>query len=123
MNNTNFSSVVGKSMKEIMKKMNDLYSPYGEWVSVDERLPQNKGWYLVSIDPRYLPSTGVELVDIFAWDGKEWVTIDVDDKNAGFKIIVKDECPVVAWMPLPKPYLIWDEKTNQCVKTYHNTFV
>ena len=66
------------------------------WTSVEEKLPDKKGWYIVSCDPRYLPTDGVELVDIFAWDGDKWVTVDVS--NSGFEIIVKDECPVVAWI-------------------------
>ena len=121
MDNITFGSVVGKSLKEIMKKMYDQYLPYGAWNPVDDRLPKDKGWYLVSIDPRYMPPTGVELVDIFGWDGEKWITVDACLE--GFKIIVKDECPVIAWMPLPKPYLIWDTKTNQCVKPSPNTFV
>ena len=84
------------------------------WTSVEEKLPDKKGWYIVSCDPRYLPTDGVELVDIFAWDGDKWVTVDVS--NSGFEIIVKDECPVVAWMPLPKPYLVWDENLKKCFR-------
>lgn len=121
MNNTSFGSIVGKSMKEIMKKMSDQYMPYGAWVPVDDMLPKDKGWYLVSIDPYYMPPTGVELVDIFGWDGEKWITVDACLE--GFEIIVKDECPVVAWMPLPKPYLVWDSESNQRVKSVQTHFV
>ena len=113
MDNITFGSVVGKSLKEIMKKMGE-YHFYGVWTSVNDRLPNDIGWYLVSIDPRYMPPTGVELVDIFGWGGEKWIVIDVT--LSGFEIVVKDECPVIAWMPIPKPYLVWDTKTNQCVK-------
>ena len=59
------------------------------WTSVEEKLPDKKGWYIVSCDPRYLPTDGVELVDIFGWDGEKWITVDACLE--GFKIIVKDE--------------------------------
>ena len=87
-----------------------------EWIPVERELPTEEDWYLVSVDPYYMPPNGVELIDIFYWNGKEWVTIDFDDIDEKLKIVVKDDCPVIAWMPLPKPCLIWDEKTNQRVK-------
>lgn len=116
MDNVTFGSVVGKSLKEIMKKMNDQYQPYGVWNPVDDRLPKDKGYYLVSIDPRYMPPDIAELVDIFYWDGEKWIIVDI--VGTVFKVVVKDQCPVIAWMPLPKPYLVWDSETRQMVKPF-----
>ena len=88
---------------------------YKEWIPVIDELPKKKGLYMVSIDPRYLPPNDVLLIDIWGWDGKNWL-IDSYDNFASYDIVDQNEYPVVAWMPLPKPYLIWDEKTNQRVK-------
>ena len=87
-----------------------------EWIPVERELSIEEDWYLVSVDPYHMPPNGVELVDIFAWNGKEWITTDIDYEDPKIKIVVKDDCPVIAWMPLPKPYLIWDEESQRCVK-------
>lgn len=84
-----------------------------EWIPVEDGLPTVKGLYMISIDPYYLPPSGVELVDIWGWDGENWL---VDNFVDGYDIVDQTEYPVIAWMPLPKPYLVWDDKTNQRVK-------
>lgn len=113
MNNITFGYYVGNSIKEIMKNMEDLYPPFGIWIPVDDRLPTTKGLYMVSIDPLYLPPSDVALVDIWGWDGENWL---VDNFVDGYDVVDQDEYPVIAWMPLPKPYLIWDEESQRCVK-------
>ena len=87
-----------------------------EWIPVERELPTEEDWYLVSVDQYYMPPNGVELIDIFYWNGIEWITTDIDYEDPKIKIVVKDDCPVIAWMPLPKPYLIWDEESQRCVK-------
>ena len=46
---------------------------YKEWTPVEDELPTKKGLYMISVDPRYLPVSGVELVDIWGWDGENWL--------------------------------------------------
>ena len=86
---------------------------YKEWIPVTDGLPPTKGLYMVSIDPRYLPPNDVLPVDIWGWDGKNWL-IDSYDNSASYDIVDQNEYPVVAWMQVPKPYLVWDGE--KCVK-------
>ena len=86
---------------------------YKEWIPVIDELPKKKGLYIVSIDPRYLPPNDVLLVDIWGWDGENWL---VDNFVDGYDVVDQNEYPVIAWMPLLKPYLIWDEESQRCVK-------
>ena len=84
---------------------------YKEWIPVTDELPKKKGLYMVSIDPRYLPPNDVLLVDIWGWDGKNWL---IDNFVDGYDVVDQNEYPVVAWMQTPKPYLVWDGE--KCVK-------
>lgn len=88
-------------------------SEYKEWIPVTEELPKEKGLYMVSIDPRYLPPNDVLLVDIWGWDGENWL---VDNFVDGYDIVDQNEYSVIAWMQTPKPYLIWDKESQRCVK-------
>lgn len=42
-----------------------------EWIPVNDGLPTEKGLYMVSIDPRYLPPSDVSLVDIWGMGRQE----------------------------------------------------
>ena len=84
---------------------------YKEWTPVEDGLPKEKMLYMVSIDPRYLPVSGVELVDIWGWDGENWL---IDNFVDGYDVVDQNEYPVIAWMPLPKPFLVWDGE--KCVR-------
>lgn len=84
---------------------------YKEWTPVEDELPTKKGLYMISVDPRYLPPSGVELVDIWGWDGDNWL---IDNFVDGYDVVDQNEYPVIAWMPLPKPYLVWDGE--KCVR-------
>ena len=44
---------------------------YKVWIPVEDGLPIAKGLYMVSIDPRYVPPSGVELVDIWGVGRRE----------------------------------------------------
>ncbi len=65
-----------------------------EWISVEDRLPDNFGWFLV-ID-NYLPNCAnitmgfYEYEDSFAW-------LPIDSRNDS------DSMDITHWMPLPKP--------------------
>lgn len=84
---------------------------YKEWTPVENSLPKEKRLYMVSIDPRYLPPSGVELVDIWGWDGNNWL---IDNFVDGYDVVDQNEYPVIAWMPLPRPFLVWDGE--KCVR-------
>ena len=111
MNDITFGSYVGNGIKEIMKNMEDSYPLFGIWIPVTDELPKKKGLYMVSIDPLYMPTSGVELVDIWGWDGDNWL---IDNFVDGYDVVDQNEYPVIAWMPLPKPFLVWDGE--KCVR-------
>ena len=69
-----------------------------EWISVKERLPEEKGWYQVYA-PSYYGGSSSGLANIngtmFAkWSGKSWSIETGYHKRPG--------C-VTHWMPLPEP--------------------
>ena len=115
MNDITFGSYVGNGIKEIMKNMEDLYPPFGTWIPVTDELPKEEGWYLISVDPYYMPPN-CDLVDHLYWNGKDWIYESFEGTKLCNEILDPKECPVLAWMPKPKPYLTWNEKTNQRVK-------
>ena len=84
---------------------------YKVWIPVGDGLPIAKGLYMVSIDPRYVPPSGVELVDIWGWDGENWL---IDNYVDGYDVVDQNEYPVIAWTGILKPYLVWDGE--KCVK-------
>lgn len=68
--------------------------PQGEWIPVSERLPEENGVYLVTLEC-------VEDCEIVYEDDMAWfVYSEKDDCNNGFH----KAYPVIAWQPLPKPY-------------------
>lgn len=88
-----------------------------EWISVNERLPEKKGDYLVWIDCRFcrkgIPhghkalATGYKIgINIFHWDGKGWPVFTYGDPN------------LTHWMEIDTPEANF--KTN---KTYQKTSV
>lgn len=76
-----------------------------EWIPVSERLPEERGEYLVSYHTNFLG----ECIDIVRY-GKPLMPNDEDYKQRncfygtsydGFDVVCRD---VTAWMPLPEPY-------------------
>lgn len=68
---------------EIWTRVNKNVSAYDFWVSCEERLPEQTGWYLTSREDKTV-TTG------YFFDNKSW------REARGQKVI--------AWMPLPNPY-------------------
>ena len=63
-----------------------------EWISVDDRLPENSGLYLV-IEKHWLDgSLGTKIAK---WNTVDWFTADRKSKEITPR--------VTHWMPLPKP--------------------
>ena len=100
-----FNKVIREALKEVKKD---------DWVSCSERLPERDGEYLVTYEKGYAEDYGFDLVGIAPFEvdcegfgiwqenfdlhtlgslGSDWVDI-----------------PVIAWMPLPKPYKEGDAK-------------
>lgn len=95
---------------EIAKNtVNQLAEEYkGGWISVSERLPKDRDWYLVVF--REGDSDFVLVPRVACYMGKEtvcttkegWLIIDLEDEmgiNAYYKNLV-----CIAWQPLPQPY-------------------
>ena len=66
--------------------------PTGKWISVNERLPEDSGYYLVSGGGRVWICECMNLMGI-----KGWVN---NAKNPN----------VIAWQPLPKPYVLEEQQ-------------
>ena len=64
-----------------------LPSAEAEWIPCSERLPEEDGWYLVTVQG-YETVTDVSL---YSADGCAWGDVSTKQK-------------VIAWQPLPKPY-------------------
>ena len=62
-----------------------------EWISVDERLPEENGRYLVYVSIRHLVFEGLTMVVIVGYN-----------KTNGFDVVIGEET-VTHWMPLPEP--------------------
>lgn len=70
-----------------------------QWIPTSERLPEKDGFYLISIPPGEFPDGFLQVDMIVFLDGK-W-QYQYDFKKKQFQ---EFNCPVLAWMPLPKPY-------------------
>ena len=72
----------------------NLYNPNG-WISVKDRLPNTKGYALVT----YVNTkNGKRYVDMAVYDGDVWEFIDGD------YLVTSRYARVIAWKPLPIPY-------------------
>ena len=60
--------------------------PQGDWIPCSERLPSEKGWYLITVQGM---NRFADMV--YYYGNSEWAEISSKQK-------------VIAWMPLPKPY-------------------
>lgn len=67
------------------------------WIPVSERLPEEEGWYLVTVHPDYIVPDSMHTDSLYWLDGKWWF-YDYDARTA----VWLD--PIIAWMPLPEPY-------------------
>lgn len=65
-----------------------------EWISVKDRLPENKGFYLVVVDEFFL-SKHRGVVEV----SECYQTVDL----TASKIILKFHDYITHWMPLPEP--------------------
>ena len=90
----------GKSIREWMKIIVEQ-EPKTEWIPVSERLPEERGFYIVtekvfSLDDREHKGRYNTMVEQVEYCNGKW-------QRARF-------FEVVAWMPLPKPYKAESEK-------------
>ena len=72
--------------------------PMPQWIPVSERLPEERGFYLVKVCAEYRP---IRIYAFSPWDmdkeRKFWIN-DSDSHSHVFDHFVE------AWMPLPEPY-------------------
>lgn len=76
-------------------------TPQPRWISVSERLPEEREWYLAVFKES---DTGFQLIprvaDYIGRGENKWRLIDED----GLASEYRDSLECVAWMPLPEPY-------------------
>ena len=91
----NAQFAVGDITREIANDiLNHIPSaePERKWIPVAERLPEEKGEYLVSYHPCH-------------WDAvSEKVTVGIDTFRGKTTWAKKKYQKVIAWMPMPVPY-------------------
>jgi hypothetical protein len=68
--------------------------PKSEWIPVSERLPEENGVYLVTLE--YVDDSEIVNEIDMAW----FMYSEKDDSNNGFH----KAYPIMAWQPLPEPY-------------------
>lgn len=70
-------------------------APKPEWISVEDRLPEEEGAYLVLIVD-YLGEERMEVVELFKW-------ANCFDWSSHMSSRWKDSNTITHWMPLPSP--------------------
>ena len=92
----------------ILKRIKEEYDLIDGWISVEEKLPDKPGSYLVTAAglPQYVP----EYTTTLSYGKPDGLDVDTDvfysyDEYWGEKIC--DD--IIAWMPMPEPY----KKTTQ----------
>ena len=78
------------------------------WIPCSDRLPEEEGDYLVTVDPDYVPQ-GYRSTDVITWHNGKWIMADYfvldgeNRKKPEYKVI-DFAMPIIAWMPLPEPF-------------------
>ena len=83
---TKYVAQIEVDAEEVVKRIKEEYDITDSWIPVSERLPSERGWYLITVQEvnRF---TDVD----YYYGNSEW-----DE--------VSSKQEVIAWMPLPKPY-------------------
>ena len=85
---TDIKEIASESFKESIQIVNELAEEYkGDWISCSERLPEEKGNYLVTCDDG----------TICIW----WFVVDCNIKQWSMRLTTHKP---IAWQPLPTPY-------------------
>lgn len=85
-----------KVTREIIKILTELHGY--KWTPCNERLPEKKGFYLVSVGAEYRPVRIYCFSPEGIYEGKKYWRSDCDDHSYVFDHFVE------AWMPLPEFY-------------------
>ena len=77
-------------IQDLRRENAELRARVPEWISVDDRQPNNKGCYLLTVKHWF---DGEPVVREACWNGKDWFSCD----DRRYKITPR----VTHWMPLP----------------------
>ncbi len=105
----------GGAIKKIIRRLANKRPQFGIWTPTNYVMPKEEGWYLTSTHPCYLPRDCDPVCELY-WDGKDWLYEYWEGGKVCAEVFNQNECPIIAWMPKPKPYLVIDEKTNEIIK-------
>lgn len=78
-------------IQDLRRENAELRARVQEWISVDDRQPNNKGCYLLTVKHWF---DGEPVVREACWNGKDWFSCD----DRRYKITPR----VTHWMPLPE---------------------
>lgn len=78
------------------------------WIPCSEGLPEENDDYWVTADPRYVPPN-YKSTDIVSWYEGKWLmadyfVLDGEKRKMPTYKVMEVNIPIIAWMPLPKPY-------------------
>ena len=93
--------------EELYKAMEKLEEePETKWIPCSERLPEEDGMYLVSVNPYYVPPKDYTTDALYFHKGV-WKYMDILKVHHAIvpELVLREfEWPIIAWMPLPEPY-------------------
>ena len=78
-------------IQDLRRENAELRARVQEWISVDDRQPNNKGCYLLTVKHWF---DGEPVVREACWNGKDWFSCD----DRRYKITPR----VTHWMPIPE---------------------
>ena len=84
-----------KRIEQLDELCGESWAPKSEWISVEDRLPEEEGAYLVLIVD-YLGEERMEVVELFKW-------ANCFDWSSHMSSRWKDSNTITHWMPLPAP--------------------
>ena len=95
-------------IRVIVDHIEQLPPAQSQWIPCSEGMPKENDDYWVTADPRYIPPN-YKSTDILSWYEGKWLmadyfVLDGEKRKMPTYKVMEVNIPIIAWMPLPKPY-------------------